>query len=153
MKDQRSAGVVVYRPDTNAPGGRMFLLLDYGRYWDLPKGHVEKGEDDLTAALRELHEETGIPPDVVRLVPGFAHEITYFFRTGKGGGKSGLVRKSVIFFLAETDVERVTVSHEHEGHAWLPYEDAEQRLTYANTKAILRAAGARLTSTGGVSRA
>ena len=31
-----------------------FLLLDYGRYWDYPKGHVEKGEDDLAAGREEM---------------------------------------------------------------------------------------------------
>src|SRR2546423_729346 len=48
---ERSAGVLVYRipPRKKDPE---FLLLDYGRYWDFPKGHIEKGEDELAAALR-----------------------------------------------------------------------------------------------------
>lgn len=28
--------------------------------WDICKGHVESGEDHITTALRELHEESGI---------------------------------------------------------------------------------------------
>ena len=28
--------------------------------WDLPKGHIEQGEDSLSAALREIEEETGV---------------------------------------------------------------------------------------------
>jgi 8-oxo-dGTP pyrophosphatase MutT (NUDIX family) len=35
----------------------------------------------LTAALRELREETGISDPQV--IPGFQREITYFFATGK----------------------------------------------------------------------
>ena len=82
MPAARSAGVLVYRipPRKKVPE---FLLLDYGRFWDYPKGHVEKGEDDKTAALRELTEETGI--EEVELHDGFRHEITYFFRDRKKG--------------------------------------------------------------------
>lgn len=38
----------------------LFLLLRVYKYWDFPKGLVEKGEDPLQAALREVTEETGI---------------------------------------------------------------------------------------------
>src|SRR5687767_3658997 len=79
-REERSAGVVLFRAERAAPpgdDGRLFLLLDYGRYWDYPKGHVEKGEDDVTAVLRELREETGIGD--AQLVADFRHEITYFF--------------------------------------------------------------------------
>lgn len=42
------------------------LLMIYLRErWDLPKGHVEAGESDSEAALREVKEETGV--DVVLL--------------------------------------------------------------------------------------
>ena len=57
-RSERSAGFIVYRLDDD--GSRKYLLLDYGRHWDFPKGHLEKGEDDLAAAMRELTEETGI---------------------------------------------------------------------------------------------
>ena len=54
------------------------------------------------AALRELREETGIGD--VELVDDFRHEIVYFFRPpGKG-----LVRKTVVFFLGEVELEKVT---------------------------------------------
>ena len=58
MTLERSAGLLLFNDTPGLP--RRFLLLDYGKHWDYPKGHVEAGEDDVTAAHRELHEETGI---------------------------------------------------------------------------------------------
>jgi bis(5'-nucleosidyl)-tetraphosphatase len=130
---ERSAGIILFHNHH----GRRYLLLDYGRHWDYPKGHLKKGETDLEAAERELHEETGLT--AARFVPDFAREIRYFFRSGKK-----LIDKTVIFFLAETDKEKVHLSDEHIGYAWLDYETALDRLTYANAKDVLRAAEAHL---------
>ncbi len=132
VKFERSAGVVIYR--NLADGRRVFLLLDYGSHWDYPKGHVEEGEDDLAAARRELREETGI--EQVAFQDGFAQEIEYFFR----GRKGGMIKKTVVFFLASTEAESVTLSHEHVAFAWLESAEALKRLSYANAKAILRRA-------------
>src|SRR5256885_2192745 len=132
---ERSAGVVVFRTDRGT-GGRSYLLLDYGRYWDFPKGHVEKGEDDLAAAGRELAEETGI--EDVTFDPDFRHEMSYFFRDKK----KGLIKKTVVFFLGHTDARKIKLSDEHVGAEFLSYEQALGRVTYANAKAALKAAKA-----------
>jgi bis(5'-nucleosidyl)-tetraphosphatase len=136
VKFERSAGVVVYR--NLEDGGRVFLLLDYGSHWDYPKGHVEEGEDDLSAARRELREETGI--DSVALHDDFAHEIEYFFRSRRGG----MIKKTVVFFLGKTETEAVTLSDEHVAYEWLDETAALKRLSYANAKAVLRKACDRL---------
>jgi len=52
-----SAGVVVVRQ--SAEGWR-FLLLRAFSHWDFPKGMVEAGEEPLTAAIREVREESAI---------------------------------------------------------------------------------------------
>ena len=130
---ERSAGVVIYHGDP--AGGPRFLLLDYGRYWDFAKGHVEPGESDLDAARREVREETGLAD--VDLDPAFSRQITYFFR--KNSGK--LVHKTVVFFLGRTDTDAVTISGEHVGHAWHAYDEAVAKVAHANAKAVLTAAG------------
>ncbi|MGN6504533.1 MAG: bis(5'-nucleosyl)-tetraphosphatase [Tepidisphaeraceae bacterium] len=141
MKLERSAGVVLYldpsrpgAPAAHTPDARRFLLLDYGSHWDYPKGHVEPGEDDPTAARRELQEETGITD--CEFVDGFTREMTYMFR----GRRGGLIKKTVVFFLGHTRESSVTLSHEHVGFAWVTPDEALKKLTYPNAKAMLNAA-------------
>ncbi len=43
------------------PGGPFWKNKDKG-VWSIPKGEVEKGEDEFEAAKREFEEETGITP-------------------------------------------------------------------------------------------
>src|SRR5215469_3627680 len=110
LRREFSAGFLVFR---RAPEGRLWLLLDYGRHWDYPKGHLEKGETSWQAALRELREETGIRK-VVR-VGDFKQKITYFFASPR----KGRIFKTVTYFIGETPIKEVTLSHEHSGFAWL----------------------------------
>jgi putative (di)nucleoside polyphosphate hydrolase len=36
--------------------------------WQMPQGGIDDGEDPQTTALRELEEETGIPPHLVEII-------------------------------------------------------------------------------------
>lgn len=123
---ERSAGFIVVH-DQN------FLLLQYEKgYWDFAKGHVEKGETDSEAALRELKEETGLQGEPV---VGFKQELRYFF---KRAGKT--VVKDVIFFIATVRTADVKLSDEHVNFIWLPYAKAMKQVTYASAKEVLQKA-------------
>jgi 8-oxo-dGTP pyrophosphatase MutT (NUDIX family) len=125
-----SAGVILFRRQPR----REFLILDYGSHWDFPKGHIERGEDALAAAQRELHEETGIQD--FRLVPGYVERMRYIYR--RAGEQ---MRKDVIYYLAETTGdETVRLSHEHRAYAWVSYEEGLQRLTFKTARELLERA-------------
>jgi len=130
-KRERSAGIVAFRETAE---GRQYLLLDHGEHWDFSKGHVEAGEDDRSAALREFGEETGIRQ--VQLIPGFAREIQYYFRAGR----DELIHKRVIFFLGRIETSSVALSSEHVGFDLLRFAAARKRLTYSASRQVLEEA-------------
>jgi putative (di)nucleoside polyphosphate hydrolase len=45
--------------------------------WQMPQGGIDPGEAPEAAALRELEEETGITPDLVRLIARADEELLY----------------------------------------------------------------------------
>lgn len=127
MPREISAGVILFR---RAPEP-LYVLLHYGSgHWDFPKGHIETGEDAQQTAKRELKEETGIAEAC--FVDGYKQTLRYFFRQ-KGIG----IFKTVIYFLAETDQSEISLSHEHIGFDWLPYDLAMARLTFKNSQDLL----------------
>lgn len=132
MALERSAGAVVFHEDEE--GSLLFLLLQYGPgHWDFPRGNMEKGESEEDTAVREVREETGLTG--LRFVPGFREEVTWYYRRE---GKT--IRKTASYLLAESPYQEVTLSWEHQGYAWLPYEEARKRVTFDNAKRTLRKA-------------
>jgi len=135
--NERSAGFVLYSVDG---GVRRYLLLRhrYGGHWGFPKGHIEGGESEMEAALRETREETGI--DAVTVIPGFQEVSRYRFRRGNRP-----VFKENIYFLARAEHTRPVLSREHTQAEWLPYSEARERLSFADMRGILDLAEAMLT--------
>jgi len=127
MIEQHSAGIIVYCIKDYEI---RYLILHYvSGHWDLAKGKLEAGETNMQAAHRELHEETGLTSQVI---PGFEESLSYIF---KARGK--IVKKTVTFFVGETNQQTVRLSREHQGYLWLSYEKAYEKLTYTNAKELL----------------
>ncbi|HRH55272.1 MAG TPA: NUDIX domain-containing protein [Candidatus Paceibacterota bacterium] len=56
MRNTRCAGGIVLGDH----GTIALVRRDQGRGWTFPKGHIDEGETDEEAALREISEETGL---------------------------------------------------------------------------------------------
>ena len=125
---EKSAGAVIFRESSD---GIVFLLLNYpSGHWDFVKGKIEKNEEPIQTVVRETKEETGISD--LSFIEGFEEWIEYEFQfEGK------LIHKKVIFFLAKTNTEEITISHEHLDYVWLDFKNALEKVTYQNAKSIL----------------
>lgn len=129
MKIEKSAGAIVFRSDNKK---RFYLLLEKENgQFDFPKGKIEKGEKAIEAAERETKEEAGI--DDLKFVGGFKETIKVFYKW-----EGELRLKFITFFLAETKIKDVKISFEHKGYCWLPYKEAVEKLTFKNSKELLR---------------
>lgn len=127
-----SCGLVLFRKEQDQ---YHFLLLQYlGGHWDFVKGHVEEGETLEVTAARELEEETGIGH--VMVFPNFKEKInyTYYHERQKQN-------KDVVFLLGETDEKDIVLSDEHQDYIWLPFDKADEHLTFENAQRVLQAAG------------
>jgi 8-oxo-dGTP pyrophosphatase MutT (NUDIX family) len=130
MPKEVSAGAVIFRRN----GETKYLLLHYeSGHWDFPRGAIELGENEKETVVRETREETGIT-DLVFL-PEFREKIFWFY---KKEGKT--IYKEAIFYLAETKTEKIILSSEHIGFAWMPYEESLKQTTFKNGKEVLRKA-------------
>lgn len=87
-----------------------------GERWTLPKGKPEPGETEEQAALREVHEETGVRAKVLARLPGSFDTAT----------------SSSVYFLMEVvddDGFSPSVHDESEALRWVPLADAKAFLT------------------------
>ncbi len=129
MIKEKSCGAVVFR---NTNNGFLFLVMKHKDqdYWEFPKGHVEVGESERETALREVYEEAGLN---VKLLDGFRESISFSPREN--------VSKTVVFFLGEAGNNNVRyVLDEMESHKWLSFEGAFQKLSFDNSRDLLRKA-------------
>lgn len=141
---EKSVGAVIFR--INEVGDREFLLLRYlAGHWGFPKGHVEKGETEEETLRREVEEEAGITG--INILPRFKEKIRYIYRANgnekeerERDGKKINVIKKVVFYIAQTTESDVRISSEHTEFEWLGYEEALARITYANSRRILKKA-------------
>ena len=131
MGQEKSCGAVVFK---RGKEGIKYLILHYeAKHWDFPKGKLELNETEEEAAKREIKEETGI--DDVQFAEGFKQKISYFYRKN-----DEVIHKEVVVFLAETKTEEVKLSFEHIGYVWMGYENAYKKLTFNNSKEVLKKA-------------
>ena len=65
------------RIDTRERAARGEAATGEGDAWQMPQGGIDEGEDLRTAALRELHEETGVTAEWVQILAESEQEYFY----------------------------------------------------------------------------
>ena len=122
MKHEKSCGCIIIED------GKVLLIKQTSGAWGFPKGHVEENETELQTAEREVKEETNID---VKIDETKRYTMNYI--TDRGASKE------VVLFLArkiggnlsrqESEILQIE---------WLNFEDAIKKLSYSNTKELLK---------------
>ena len=126
MDPVAQAGGIVFRGS-----GRdlAFLLVTSKKvpgYWIFPKGHVEPGETAAAAGLRETLEEAGVSGELL----GSVGAPLVFEWAGK--------RYRVEYFLIRATGQ--APASDGREIAWLSFDEALARLTFEDTRGLLREA-------------
>jgi 8-oxo-dGTP diphosphatase len=126
--DVLAAGAVVFR------SGKQVLLVHRPRYddWSFPKGKLDRGEHVVAAAVREVAEETGLH---VRLGPRLSDQ-----RYAVAGGRTKQVSYWIGRVVGDDDVSGYRPNDEIDAVAWVPVDEAMDRLTYERDRATLKEA-------------
>lgn len=133
VKEEISAGAIV----VNNKKEYLLLYQASGKFWEFPKGHLEKQETELGAMKRELLEETNIK--TFELFKGFKEVNEYVYKEKYGKDKNKLISKKVILFLIGTSDE-IKISHEHTKYKWANLKDALKLLKFDDMKELLQKA-------------
>jgi 8-oxo-(d)GTP phosphatase len=118
-----AAGAVVCRKGVD---GREVLLVHRPRYddWSFPKGKLDLGEHIVSAAVREVAEETGLD---IRLGPPLN---TQRYTVGNGQRRSKDVHYWLGYVTGGDDVSTYSPNDEVDAVEWVPVDKARTRLSY-----------------------
>jgi len=131
IKNDFSAGGVVWDPD----GKKVLLIqvenLQGRRVWTFPKGHPESGESQKETALREVTEETGWACEIIKPLL----RVQYFYTH-----KEVTFHKFVQWYLMKP-VEKVGDFQASEvlDSKWIDLKEAEDLISYTTDKELLKA--------------
>ncbi|PTR31848.1 8-oxo-dGTP diphosphatase [Rhodococcus sp. OK519] len=124
-----AAGAVLWRKSPTNPYEIEIALIHRPKYddWSFPKGKLDPGETAISAAVREIHEETGITAQLGRHLSRVTYPIP---------GHRKL--KRVEYWAAEAVSGQFTPNDEVDELRWLPPDEVPDQLSYPMDRTILR---------------
>ena len=102
-----------------------------GNSWSLPKGHLDPGEDSMTAARREIAEESGIRELV------FIKELGTYERSKiglKGESDPSEFKRITIFLFTTTQTELKPTDPQNPEARWVKPSEVAALLTHPKDK-------------------
>jgi 8-oxo-dGTP pyrophosphatase MutT (NUDIX family) len=126
MEQTQSAGGVVINKE-----GLILVVSQRGTSWSLPKGHIEEGEDKLTAARREIYEESGVQN--LTLIKELGSYQRY--KISQSGGEDKTEIKTIHMYLFITDQTELSPVDPHNPEArWVRKDEVAAILTHQKDK-------------------
>ena len=127
MTYERSAGAVVFTRINNEI--KYVIIRSLQGFYGFPKGHIEAGESEEQAALREVAEEVGLR---VSLLPGFRTDDAHPIPSKKD------VIKHIVYFAAEYSGQEIKYQHEELlGAQLMTFDEAMAAFQFESSKRIL----------------
>ena len=124
-----AAGAVLWRKAPDNPQSIEIAVIHRPKYddWSFPKGKLDPGETFLTAAVREVQEETSMSVRLGRHLGGVTYPIP---------GHRKL--KRVEYWAAESVGGEFGANNEVDVLHWLPVDEVPDHLSYPMDRMILR---------------
>jgi len=126
MKQSKSAGGIVLNKKN-----QVLVVNQNGNSWSLPKGHIDDGEDELTAAKREIYEESGVSE--LELIKKLGKYKRYRIGLKERDDKSEL--KEIVIFLFKTNQEILKpIDPDNPEAKWVEKDKVAELLTHMKDK-------------------
>ena len=109
---------------------KVLLVYEKNRnFWGFPKGHMEKGENEIETALREVKEEVGLDVEIIDKERRYI--LNYIIR-------DEIDKTTVLYLAIPKNKEIVMQESEIEKVKWCDFEEALETLTFDNSKEVFK---------------
>ena len=122
LKKEKCCGCIIIE------NNKVLLVYEKNRnFWGFPKGHMEKGENEIETALREVKEEVGLDVEIIDKERRYI--LNYIIR-------DEIDKTTVLYLAIPKNKEIVMQESEIEKVKWCDFEEALETLTFDNSKEV-----------------
>ena len=135
LKYRKGIFLVVYSMDKSKINYLILKRKLHWKGWEFPKGGIESGESIKKAIIREIKEETGLKPLIIRkfnINGKYKYKKIYSDRIGFIGQTYQLY--AVKIKQSKIKIDKV----EHLNYKWVEFSEAIKKLTWLNQKKCLK---------------
>ncbi|MBU0731901.1 NUDIX domain-containing protein [Patescibacteria group bacterium] len=125
-KQVKSVGAVII----NSKNEVLIMFQKQNRYWELPKGKTEPGENEMETLRREIEEETGLSD--LEVFEDARNSFSYKFTL-----HGHLINKRNVYYIARVKNSKVKLSHEHLDYKWVGIEEVNKLFKHKNQKVLV----------------
>lgn len=124
LKKEKCCGCIIIE------NNKVLLVYEKNRnFWGFPKGHMEKGENEIETALREVKEEVGLDVEIIDKEKRYI--LNYIIR-------DEIDKTTVLYLAIPKNKEIVMQESEIEKVKWCDFEEALETLTFDNSKEVFK---------------